>query len=325
LGGKGLENLTELSLDISETISKIQPKRLVIDITSDLLLRHGPLQTRKWLTDLLSKLRGKGITTLATLNPTMHTQAEVSAVSDLFDGDLEIIEKELNGRPGKFLLVRWMHGITITEAEPISLDLVQPGPLVKRHEIHSPNNLPARTTQVIGREKELGDASSLLLRDEVQILTFTGPGGTGKTTLSLEVARNLLDSFQDGVYFVSLAPIIDPDLIIPTVTGTLDLKEEAGISLLDRLKDFLRERQMLLILDNFEQVVKAAPQLADLRSTCPRLKLLVTSRETLRIRGEVEFPVTSLALPDLKHLPALEALAENPAVSLFVQRGHAVK
>ena len=124
LAGKGLENLTELSLDISEAVSKIQPKRIVIDITSDLLLRHGALQTRKWLSDQVSRLKSKGILTLAVLDPSMHTQAEVSAVADLFDGKLEVFEKELNGQLTNFLRVRWMHGITLTETEPIPLDFV---------------------------------------------------------------------------------------------------------------------------------------------------------------------------------------------------------
>ena len=123
LAGKGLENLTELSLDISEAVNKFQPKRVVIDVTSDLLLRHGPLQTRKWLSDQVSRLKSKAILTLALVNPSMHTQTEVSAVADLFDGMLEISERELNGQPTNFLFVKWMHGITVTETEPIPLDL----------------------------------------------------------------------------------------------------------------------------------------------------------------------------------------------------------
>lgn len=322
LAGKALENLTELSLDISEALGRIQPNRVVIDITSDLLLRHGPLQTRKWLSDQLSRLKRKGITTLALLNPSMHSQADVSAVADLFDGNIEIIEKEMNGQPKKLLRVKWMHGITVTEKEWISLDLSEPSRSAKTV---PRNNLPAKTTPVIGREKELSDAWPLLLRDEVRILTLTGPAGTGKTTLGLEVARNVLDTFPDGVFFVRLAPICDPDLVVPTIAATLGLKDEGSVSLIDRLRDYLREKRSLLVLDNFEQVVTAAPQVADIASACQMIKMLVTSREALRISGEREFPVPSLALPDLKHLPSLEVLLECGAVSLFVDRAHAAK
>ncbi len=121
--GKGLENLTELSLDISDAVVKVKPNRLVIDLLSDLLLRHGPLQTRKWLSDQLSRLKSKGITALAVLNPSMHTPAETSSVADLFDGNLEIIEKEVDGMRGKYIRVSWMHGVTLKDREFPLLDL----------------------------------------------------------------------------------------------------------------------------------------------------------------------------------------------------------
>lgn len=158
LGGKGLENLTELSLEITETINRIQPKRLAIDIASDLLLRHGPLQTRKWFSEQLSKLKSRRITTFAILNSSMHTQAEISAVADLFDGDLEIIEKEQNGQPTSFLRVRWMHGITVTETEPIALDLIQPSVKI---ETCSPSDLTAQASPLIAREKGLAEERRL--------------------------------------------------------------------------------------------------------------------------------------------------------------------
>ncbi len=123
LPGKGLENLTELSLDISDAVGKVKPNRLIIDITSDLLLRHGPLQTRKWLSDQLSRLKSKGITTLTVLNPSMHTQTEIGSVADLFDGSLEIIEKEVDGTRRKYLCVNWMHRVTLKEREFQLLDL----------------------------------------------------------------------------------------------------------------------------------------------------------------------------------------------------------
>jgi len=124
--GKGIDNLTELNFQITETIGSVQPNRVVIEILSDILLRHKALQTRKWLNEFLEKLRSRSITTLAVLNPYMHAGEEVQAVVDLFDGNLEIIEKDVEGTLGKFLRVKWMHGIEVAEKELPLLDLVAP-------------------------------------------------------------------------------------------------------------------------------------------------------------------------------------------------------
>jgi predicted ATPase/class 3 adenylate cyclase/DNA-binding CsgD family transcriptional regulator len=188
-----------------------------------------------------------------------------------------------------------------------------------------PNNLPVQLTPLIGREKEIAAVQNLLLREEVHLVTLTGPGGTGKTRLGLQVAAELSDLFPDRVYFVNLAPISDPEFVVPTIAQTLGLREGAGQSLLDRLQEELQQQQMLLMLDNFEQVVSAAPQLVDLLATCPKLKLLVTSREMLHVRAEHEFAVPPLALPDLTHLPELTVLSHYAAVALFLQRAQAVK
>ncbi len=325
LPGKGIENLTELNFQINETIGSVQPKRIAIDILSDILLRHKALQTRKWLNEFLEKLRSKSITTLALLNPYMHAEEEVQAVVDLFDGNLEIIEKDVKGQLQKFLRIKWMHGITATEPEFL-LDLAAPKARAQAEAKSAPpNNLPVQSTHLIGREKELAEAWPLVLLDDIRVLTLTGPGGTGKTALGLEVARNIIGSFPDGVFFVALAPITNPNLLLSTLATTLAVKEDGGRPLIDSLKNFLRERQLLLVLDNFEQIIIAAPQLSDLLMACAKLKLLVTSREALRIRGEREFPVPPLAVPDLKHLPPLEALSENEAVALFLERAHAME
>ena len=325
LQGKGIDNLTELNLQITETINSVQPKRLVVEILSDILLRHKALQTRKWLNELLEKLRFKGITSLAVLNPYMHAGEEVQAVVDLFDGNLEIIEKDVKGQLQKFLRIKWMHGITVTETEFL-LDLAVPKAPAQPEAKSAPhNNLPVQSTPLIGREKELADAWPLVLRDDIRVLTLSGPGGIGKTALGLEVARKLIDSFPDGVFFVALASITDPNLLLSTLATTLSVKEEGGRPLIDSLKNFLYRKQLLLVLDNFEQIIEAVPQLSDLQTACARLKLLVTSREALRIRGEREFPVPPLSSPDLKQLAPIEALCENAAVALFVERAHAVK
>jgi predicted ATPase len=186
-------------------------------------------------------------------------------------------------------------------------------------------NLPLQPTALIGREHEVAQVCALLRGNETRLLTLTGPGGTGKTRLALQIAAEFLDSFADGVYFVALASIRDPALVIETIAATLGVKEGGDQPLLTLLKRHVRDKQLLLVLDNFEQVNDAAPQVADLLSAVSRLKVLVTSRAGLQIYGEYEFPVPPLALPNLGHLPPLAQLIEYEAVRLFAERARAVK
>ena len=197
-------------------------------------------------------------------------------------------------------------------------------PPLKTLDTH-PNNLPIQLTSLIGREQEITTVQRLLCREDVRLLTLTGPGGTGKTRLGLQVAAELIDRFADGVFFVNLAPISDPALVVPTIAQTFEVKEIAEQSLLDLLKVSLRDKHLLLLLDNFEQVVSAASQVTDLLAACLKLKIVVTSRAVLHVRGEQEFAVPPLAVPDPKHLPDLVALSQYEAVALFISRAQAIK
>jgi predicted ATPase len=182
------------------------------------------------------------------------------------------------------------------------------------------NILPASLTSFLGREQETATLHELLCQPEVRLITINGPGGVGKTSLALQVAHELHDAFYDGVFFISLAPINDSTLIIPTIAQALGVTESPNRLLIDSLKDFLRKKQMLLLLDNFEQIVAAAPLLTEFLNACAELRMLVTSREALRLRGEREFPLSPLALPDQ---PSLEIMMQYPSVALFVQRAQA--
>lgn len=180
-------------------------------------------------------------------------------------------------------------------------------------------------TPLVGREREVASAVALLQEPDVRLLTITGPGGVGKTRLSLQVAQELESVFPDGVRRVALASITSSDLIIPTIAQALGLVELDDISLFESVKRHLRDKRELLLLDNFEQITSAATLLAQLLAACPSLKILVTSREVLHIRAEHEFALLPLALPDLKQSADLETLSHNAAVNLFLQRARSVK
>jgi predicted ATPase/class 3 adenylate cyclase/DNA-binding CsgD family transcriptional regulator len=188
-----------------------------------------------------------------------------------------------------------------------------------------PNNLPVQPTPFLGRDHEVAVLRDLLRREEVRLVTLTGPGGTGKTRLALQVAAEVSDQFKSGVFFVNLAPISNPALVVPTIAEALVIREESGQALLEQLTEHLHQRQMVLLLDNFEQVVSAAEQIAALLAACPRLKMLVTSREVPHVRAEHEFPVPPLAVPDPDHLPDLATLSHQAAIALFLQQAQAVK
>jgi len=187
------------------------------------------------------------------------------------------------------------------------------------------NNLPIQPTPIVGREKVVAELCGFLRRQEVRLLTLTGPGGTGKTRVALQSAAELIDEFESGVSFVPLARISDPNLVATTIATHLGVVESAEQSLEESLKNHLRGIQLLLVLDNFEQVLEAAPLVGGLLSACPQLKVLATSRIRLRLYGEREYPVPPLDLPDLGYLPPVERLTQYGAVRLFTERAQDAK
>ena len=191
---------------------------------------------------------------------------------------------------------------------------------------HLRHNLPTRRTRLIGREQDAAAVAQAVLETEGHLVTLTGAGGCGKTRLALQAAANLLDEFRDGVFLVELAPLLDPKLVPAVVAAALGLRAQPTRPLLDTLVAWLKPRQLLLVLDNCEHLVEACAQLADaVASACPSVRLLATSREPLRVEGEITWRVPSLAVPDLASTPHLDALARFPAVRLFVERARAVQ
>ena len=194
--------------------------------------------------------------------------------------------------------------------------IARPGPMWK---------MPTPFTPLVGREQDVEALCALLSRPEVRLVTLVGTGGVGKTRLGIEVATQLREQFAAGVCFVALAPVSDPAQVMAAIAQALGLWEAGDLPLEEQVHAALRDRHLLLLLDNFEHLLEAAPQLAVLLASCPRLSLLVTSRAVLHIAGEYEFPVAPLAVPDLTQVPDHEVLAQLAAVRLFVLRAQAIQ
>ena len=186
-----------------------------------------------------------------------------------------------------------------------------------------PTNLAIPPTSLIGREAEVAAVLHLLATAGARLLTVTGPGGTGKTRLAQEIGAEALDRYPDGVFFVDLSPLTDAALVVPAIAAALGVRESAGEPLRETLIRHLRERRLLLMLDNCEQVLESASDIATLLAACPNLSILATSREPLHIRAEREIAVAPLPFPEPGRLPPLAELTTVPAVALFVERAQA--
>lgn len=183
-----------------------------------------------------------------------------------------------------------------------------------------PSALPASLTPLLGREREMEEISNLLVQADIRLLTLTGPGVIGKTRLGTEAARRAEGRFPDGVSFIALAPLGNAALVMPTALRALGLRSAAGVRLLEVLCQYLGGRKSLLVLDNFEHVVEAAPEVIYLLRSCPDLSVLVSSRTPLRVKGEHEYPISPLAMSDPDRMPEAEEVARTPAARLFVAR-----
>lgn len=226
------------------------------------------------------------------------------------------IELEDQRRRVQELEVRLKMGTSLAKLPAIP---TQPGA-----PIH-PNNLPASLNSFVGRENDILLIRQMLLQPNVRFLSLTGMGGIGKTRLSLQVAASLLEDFSQGIFFVPLAKITDPVMVEPTIAQALGIQLNPGQSPLEALKNSLSDKQLLLILDNVEQVEQAIPAISDLLTVAPKLKIMATSRVLLKVYGEYNYPVTSLAVPDPKQRLSPALLQTSAAIRLFVERVQAVK
>src|SRR6266704_846962 len=197
----------------------------------------------------------------------------------------------------------------------VLLNVVKPEPLWK---------VPTTFTSFIGREQDVAAIEAMLLRPELRLLTLAGIGGIGKTRLALQIATQMRSSFADGVCFAGLASTSDPALIPSVIGETLGIQQVGNLSIFEQVKLFLHDKQLLLILDNFEQLVTGAPLVEDLLAACPALKIVVTSRTVLRLRAEFEYPLEQLTLPDLGRSPNDTGIRQSTAIALFVQSAQMV-
>jgi transcriptional regulator with XRE-family HTH domain len=254
------------------------------------------------------------------------TQEDLAARTGLTSQAIGLLERGKRHHPHRYTVGKLAEALALTGAERARFESVARSSSARRVTASSSHlNLPIRLTPLIGRDEEVTMVARLLLhRVEVRLLTLTGPGGVGKTRLAVAVAERSRDAYADGVVFVPLAPLRDAALLPSVLAETLGIKEVAGQALLETLTRYLQDRQVLLVLDNFEHLPTAAPVVGELVGRCPQLTVLVTSRAPLRLGGERQFPVPPLPLPDTAPQSPADSVEPSPAVELFRQRAQAV-
>ena len=252
------------------------------------------------------------------------TQEDLAERSGLSVDTISLLERGEHRRPHRYTMQSLADALGLSRSDRIRFETSARKPAgSSTARVAQPASLPSPLTPFIGREREVKEVRQKLLQPDVRLLTLTGPGGVGKTRLSLEVAWQVRDQFADGVCFVALAPVSDHALVPSAIVHALRIKQEAGQSVVEALEQHLRDGQMLLVLDNFERLLEAGPPMAQLLTACPRLKALVTSRVVLHLQAEHNYEVPPLRLPPAGNRQAPEELGRYEGIRLFMQRAQA--